>query len=99
MQYSNINEAWNNTVISQNYNPDIIKEHFKPMQKNTQLSCEQVIQHIKKCPLCSKKLFQHKKSPILSLFNESIEQYREQLLLILTTIFIVLLINLIIKLD
>lgn len=99
MQYSNINEAWNNTVISHNYNQPKIKEDFKPIDTNTKISCEQVIQHIKTCPICSKKIFQHKKSPVLSLFTKSIEEYREPLLLILSTIFIVLLINLILKID
>ena len=100
MQFSNINEAWGNDFISNNYqtnNVKTFKEHFKPLKPNNK--CINVINHIRECSHCSRQVFMNRNQPILSLQSFNIQKYREPLLLILTTIFIILLINLIVKME
>lgn len=96
-------------------NQNKLKEHFSPLtpdynnsnnnnsnkknSKITKLSCEQVITHALKCPHCSKIIKQKLYGSLYSTIRNSVEEYREPLVLVLTTIFIILIINLIIKID
>jgi len=101
MQFSNINEAWGSDFISDNYqtnNRKTFKEHFKPL-KNNNSQCSRIINHIKQCSHCRKRIFMNRPQPLFNLQNLNIQKYREPLLLILTTVFIILLINLIVKMD
>lgn len=100
MQFSNINEAWGSDFISDNYqtnNRKTFKEHFKPLTNNNH--CSRVINHIKKCSHCKRQIFMNRQQPLFNLQNLNIQKYREPLLLILTTVFIIMLINLIVKMD
>jgi hypothetical protein len=101
MQFSNINEAWGNDFISDNYqtnNRKTFKEHFKPL-KNNNIQCSRIINHIKQCSHCKRQIFMNRQQPLFNLQNLNIQKYREPLLLILTTVFIIMLINLIVKMD
>ncbi|ADO67200.1 hypothetical protein crov167 [Cafeteria roenbergensis virus] len=82
-------------------------EKFKPLitdldlisKKKSLNTCDNIIEHILNCPYCSKKIKNKLYSNFYNIIRNSIEEYKEPIILILITIFIILLINLIIKMD
>jgi len=60
-------------------------------------SCNTILEHIRTCPSCRRKIKKELFSNLYNTIRSSIEEYREPIILILVAIFIILLINLIIK--
>lgn len=105
----------NNDYITQHYTSSIqrnLKEHFSPLVNDIQLSrnysktknrskltCEQMIQHVLACPKCSKVLRQKMFGNFYSNIRDTLENNREPITLVLITLFIILLINIVIKMD
>jgi len=57
--------------------------------------CQTLIAHVLKCPQCKHKLTKLLVPSVLTKFNEMVEIYREPIVLILMTVFIVLLIKMV----
>lgn len=107
MHFCSLDEAWgNNSFSSDNYykkNMERIQEGFDLLpEKNKhhhKMTCQDIIKHVLKCPNCKRKLKQRLCGPIISVVRKSINEYREPIVLVLITIFIVLLINLTLKIN
>ena len=98
----------NQKKLSNNFKKNI--EKFKPLTSDLDLvsksiknkylnNCDNMIKHILDCPYCSKKIKQKLYSNFYNMIRNSIEEYKEPIVLILITIFIILLVNLILKMD
>jgi uncharacterized membrane protein len=59
--------------------------------------CQTLISHVLKCPQCKHQLTKLLVPSVLTKFHEIVEIYREPIVLILMTVFIVLLINMVNK--
>lgn len=68
-------------------------------QINKNLKCDMIIAHVLSCPKCSKQIKYKIFGNLYGLIRKSIEEYREPILLVLITIFIILSINLILKIE
>lgn len=112
MQFCNISEAWGNDAISQNYykNYNSVTEKFSPLTSNQTIipknkhlknfnSCDEIISHVIKCKYCSKKIREKLFGNMYNNIRNAIFNYQEPIVLVLITIFIVLLVNLILKMD
>jgi len=97
----------NQKKLAKNFKGNNI-EHFKPLVQDIDLvsnkkkplkKCDEMIQHILNCPYCSKKLKNKLYGDFYNMIRNSIEEYKEPIVLVLIAIFIILLINLILKID
>lgn len=61
--------------------------------------CDNIIEHVLNCPYCYKKIKNKLYNNFYMMIRNSIEDYREPIILILITVFIILLVNLILKMD
>ena len=89
-----------------------VMENFQPLKPKTNIenskekikildldicNCQELISRVLKCPECRRKLTKLLVPSILTTLNDAIEIYREPIVLILMTVFIILLINIISK--
>ena len=105
----------NDEYISEHYTSNIqrnLKEHFSPLvndiqlsrnysknKKNTLMTCDQIIAHFLYCPKCSRTLREKLFGSFYNNIRNTIDNYREPITLVLITLFIILIINLVIKMD
>ena len=90
-----------------------LKEHFSPIvqdlnlnRKNSKveknlpnMTCNQIISHVMKCPKCSREIRAKMFGNFYNNIRTTVENYREPITLVLITLFIILTINLIIKME
>lgn len=102
-----------NTISQHYYSENVKKvlENFQPLKPKTEISkennkmsnynddcnCDELIKKVLKCSECKRKLTKILVPSILLNLNEAIEIYREPIVLILMTMFIILLINIVSK--
>ena len=101
MNYCSLKDAWGDT----NYISNQYKEYDKPTKvieketfvntENTQINCNDIIDHIRKCKKCYKKLKYMMKSKLLIKFETLVEDNKDMIVIILIGISIVLFFNLI----
>lgn len=115
MHFCSIQEAWgssstNNKKMVEKFKPDVFdldlvknsreKNNLNDIKKtNCKISCEDVLNHISNCPNCSRKIKKQLYGDFYNNIRDSINEYREPIILVLITVFIILAINLIIKMD
>jgi len=109
MHYCELKDAWGENTISQHYyseNAKKVLENFSPLKPNnktskdiiksdtdTETDCNKLIAHVMSCSKCKRKLTKLLIPSMISKLGETIDIYREPIVLILMTLFIILLIN------
>ena len=114
MHFCSIQEAWgssstNNKKMVEKFKPDVFdldlvknsreNNNINNSNINNKISCEDVLNHISNCPNCSRKIKKQLYGNFYNNIRDSINEYREPMILVLITVFIILAINLIIKMD
>lgn len=97
--YTNIQNNLKEHFSPVSQNLDLVSKTSKNENKNKTMTCKEIISHVMSCPQCSKQL----KIKMFGIFynniRNTIENYREPITLVLITLFIILTINLIIKME
>jgi len=107
MHYCELKDAWGENTISQHYyseNAKKVLENFSPLKPDQKTSnqnieiketpnCDNIISHVMYCSKCRRKLTKLLIPSMISKLGETIDIYREPIVLILMTLFIIMLIN------
>jgi len=107
MQYCSIQEAWGNSTIKnkiehfvpskkrsiEKFDINLIESFTESIKDNKK--CTKIIEHIRSCKKCQRKLMLKYKPKILESIQNIIEDYRDIFVLVLVGISIVLFFNLI----
>ena len=100
----------NQKKLAKNFNKNGI-EKFKPLVSDLSLvskenkpleslpECDEMIEKVLNCPYCLNKIKKRLYGNFYNMIRNSIEEYKEPILLVLITIFIILLVNIILKMD
>ena len=104
--YSNFNDKKNTSSLNNSIRNNS-KKNFKKIEKFSNFdkkkfvfnNHDDIINHVLNCDYCKQKLRMKLFNPLVSIIKKAIDEYREPIVLILITVFIVLLINLVLKLD